>query len=123
MADSHEARLAGRTALITCGASGIGRQAVELFAREGAAVVVADLDEAGGAETVAAVRAEGGRAEFVATDVSRAADVEAAVAFAERRFGSLHVLFNNAGIFPADDASPVETLESLADRGVIRFEN
>ena len=116
MTDAHEARLAGRTALITGGASGIGRQAVELFAREGAAVVVADLDEAGGAETVAAVRAEGGRAEFVATDVSRAADVEAAVAFAERRFDGLHVLFNNAGIFPADDASPVATPESTWDR-------
>ncbi len=116
MADSHEARLAGRTALITGGASGIGRQAVELFTGEGAAVVVADLDEAGGAETVAAVRAAGGRAAFIATDVSRAADVEAAVAFAERSFDGLHVLFNNAGIFPADDASPVETPESTWDR-------
>ncbi|MBW2290032.1 MAG: glucose 1-dehydrogenase [Deltaproteobacteria bacterium] len=116
MADSHEARLAGRTALITGGASGIGRQAVELFAGEGAAVVVADLDEAGGAETVAAVRAAGGRAAFIATDVSRAADVEAAVAFAEHSFDGLHVLFNNAGIFPADDASPVETPESTWDR-------
>jgi NAD(P)-dependent dehydrogenase (short-subunit alcohol dehydrogenase family) len=102
--------------LITGGASGIGRQAVELFAGEGAAVVVADLDEAGGAETVAAVRAAGGRAAFIATDVSRAADVEAAVAFAERSFDGLHVLFNNAGIFPADDASPVETPESTWDR-------
>ena len=116
MADSHEARLAGRTALITGGASGIGRQAVELFASEGAAVVVADLDEAGGTETVAVVRAAGGRAAFVATDVSRAADVAAAVAFAERNFDGLHVLFNNAGIFPAADASPVETSESTWDR-------
>jgi NAD(P)-dependent dehydrogenase (short-subunit alcohol dehydrogenase family) len=119
MADSQAARparLAGRTALITGGASGIGRQAVELFASEGAAVVVADLDEAGGAETVAAVEAAGGRAAFVATDVSRAADVESAVAFAERSFAGLHVLFNNAGIFPADDASPVETPESTWDR-------
>jgi NAD(P)-dependent dehydrogenase (short-subunit alcohol dehydrogenase family) len=78
--------------------------------------VVADLDEAGGAETVAAVEAAGGRAAFVATDVSRAADVESAVAFAERSFAGLHVLFNNAGIFPADDASPVETPESTWDR-------
>ena len=116
MADPHEERLAGRTALITGGASGIGRQAVELFASAGAAVVVADLDEAGGAETVAAVRAAGGRAAFIATDVSRAADVEAAVAFAERSFDGLHVLFNNAGIFPADDSSPVETPESTWDR-------
>jgi NAD(P)-dependent dehydrogenase (short-subunit alcohol dehydrogenase family) len=116
LADHEAGRLAGRTALITGGASGIGREAVELFADEGAAVVVADLDEAGGSATVAAVTAAGGRADFVATDVSRAADVEAAVVFAERRFGALHVLFNNAGIFPADDASPVETLESTWDR-------
>jgi NAD(P)-dependent dehydrogenase (short-subunit alcohol dehydrogenase family) len=102
--------------LITGGASGIGREAVQLFAAEGAAVVVADLDEVGGAETVAAVAAAGGRAEFVAADVARAADVEAAVAFAERRFGALQVLFNNAGIFPADDASPVETPEATWDR-------
>jgi len=116
LADDRAGRLAGRTALITGGASGIGRQAVELFAAEGAAVVVADLDEAGGAATVAAVADAGGSADFVATDVSRAADVEAAVAFAERRFAGLHVLFNNAGIFPADDASPVETPESTWDR-------
>jgi NAD(P)-dependent dehydrogenase (short-subunit alcohol dehydrogenase family) len=108
-------RLAGRTALITGGASGIGRQAVELFAREGAAVVVADVDEAGGAETVAAVEAAGGRAWFVATDVSRAHDIEAAVALAEERTGALHVLYNNAGIFPANDGSPVDTSEEIFD--------
>ena len=116
MAQRSGGRLEGRTAFITGGASGIGREAVALFAAEGAAVVVADRDEARGAETVAAVERAGGRAHFTAVDVSRAADVEAAVATAERVYGALHVLFNNAGIFPGGDGSPVDTSEEVWDR-------
>lgn len=115
MAEATAGRLAGRTALITGSGSGIGREAARLFAAEGAAVVVADRDERAGEETVAAVRSAGGTAHFVATDVSRAADLEAAVAAAERETGALHVLFNNAGIFPADDGSPVDTPEAVWD--------
>jgi NAD(P)-dependent dehydrogenase (short-subunit alcohol dehydrogenase family) len=116
LAQRRDGKLEGRTALITGGASGIGREAVALFAAEGAAVVVADCDAAAGAETVAAVEAAGGKAHFVAADVSQAADVEAAVAAAERVYGALHVLFNNAGIFPAADGSPVDTSEEVWDR-------
>jgi NAD(P)-dependent dehydrogenase (short-subunit alcohol dehydrogenase family) len=116
VAQKAQGRLAGRSALITGGASGIGREAALLFAAEGAAVVVADLDAARGAETVAAIEAAGGRAHFTAVDVASAADVAAAVAGAESVHGGLHVLFNNAGIFPADDASPVETSEEVWDR-------
>jgi len=108
-------RLAGRTALITGGGSGIGRESALLFAAEGAAVVVVDRDEAAGAAAAAAVAEAGGVAHFVAADVSRAADVEAAVTAAERLTGALHVLFNNAGIFPADDGSPVDTPEAVWD--------
>jgi NAD(P)-dependent dehydrogenase (short-subunit alcohol dehydrogenase family) len=108
-------RLEGRTALITGAASGIGREAARLFAAEGARVVVADLDTEAGARSVAEIEAAGGAARFVATDVSRSADVEAAVAEAERAYGALHVLFNNAGIFPADDGSPVDTDEAVWD--------
>jgi NAD(P)-dependent dehydrogenase (short-subunit alcohol dehydrogenase family) len=108
-------RLSGKTALITGAGSGIGRRAAVRFAAEGAAVVVADRDAAGAEATVAAVAEAGGRAVAVDVDVSRAADVEAAVAAAEREFGALHVLFNNAGIFPADDGSPVDTPESVWD--------
>jgi NAD(P)-dependent dehydrogenase (short-subunit alcohol dehydrogenase family) len=112
---TNQGRLSGRTALITGGASGIGREAVEIFAAEGAAVVVADVDADGGADTVAAVASAGGRAKFIVTDVSHAPDVEAAVALAEREFGALHVIFNNAGIFPAEDGSPVDTGEEVWD--------
>jgi NAD(P)-dependent dehydrogenase (short-subunit alcohol dehydrogenase family) len=112
-------RLAGRTALITGAGGGIGREAATLFAREGASVVVADRDAALGEQTVAAIEAAGGLAHFAATDVGRAPQVEAAVATAERVYGALHVLFNNAGIFPAQDGLPVDTAEEVWDE-VIR---
>jgi len=109
-------RLEGRTALITGAASGIGREAARLFAREGAYVVVADRERAAGEAAAAEIEADGGRAVFVPVDVSRAVEVEAVVAEAERTFGALHVVFNNAGIFPAADASPVDTPEETWDR-------
>ncbi len=113
---SRGERLAGRTALITGAGSGIGRESARLFAREGANVVVADRDPDAGRETVAAIESDGGRARFAAVDVSSAAQVEAAVRDAERRFGALHVVFNNAGIFPADDGSPEHTPEAVWDQ-------
>ena len=109
-------RLGGKCALVTGAGSGIGREAAKLFAAEGARVMVADRDGAAAAETVRAITAAGGRAAAVTVDVSRAAEVEAAVAATERELGALHVLFNNAGIFPAEDGSPVDTPESVWDR-------
>jgi NAD(P)-dependent dehydrogenase (short-subunit alcohol dehydrogenase family) len=109
-------RLEGKTALITGAASGIGREAALLFAREGACVVVADRAPEAGAEVAAAIESAGGRARFVATDVSRGDQLAAAVAEAERSFGGLHVLFNNAGIFPDADGSPVDTDEAVWDQ-------
>jgi len=114
--ETRQGRLAGRTALITGAGSGIGREAATLFAREGANVVVADIDATGGRETVDAVEAAGGRAHFVAIDVSVAAAVEGAVRDAERIYGGLHVLFNNAGVFPPEDGLPVDTSEAVWDR-------
>jgi len=113
--EGRAGRLAGRTALITGAGSGIGRESALLFAAEGAAVLVADRDAKAGRAVCDAIGEAGGRAHFAATDVSRGDDVARAVVEAERAFGALHVLFNNAGIFPAQDGSPVDTPESVWD--------
>jgi NAD(P)-dependent dehydrogenase (short-subunit alcohol dehydrogenase family) len=109
-------RLEGKTALVTGAASGIGREAALLFAAEGARVLVADRDARGGGETLEAIRAAGGEGRFADTDVCVGSQVAAAVADAERAFGGLHVLFNNAGIFPDADGSPVDTDEAVWDQ-------
>jgi len=108
-------RLAGKTALITGGGGGIGRAAALLFAGEGARIVVVDRDAAAGAETVAQIAQAGGTAAFTAADVTVGAQVVAMIRFAEERFGALHVLFNNAGIFPDADGSVVDTDEAVFD--------
>ena len=90
--------LEGKQALITGGASGIGRAAALLFAREGAAVAVADLNEAGGQAVVDQIRGEGGRAVFIRCDVTQADDCRRAVEQTAAELGGLDVLFNNAGI-------------------------
>jgi NAD(P)-dependent dehydrogenase (short-subunit alcohol dehydrogenase family) len=90
--------LADRVAVVTGGASGIGRALCLAFARAGMHVVAADLDEAGMAETAAAVVKQGRRAVTVRTDVSRLADVRALADRAWQELGGVHVLCNNAGI-------------------------
>jgi NAD(P)-dependent dehydrogenase (short-subunit alcohol dehydrogenase family) len=87
-----------KVAVVTGGASGIGRALCVAFAREGARVVVADLDAAGMADTVAAVSQVGSRAIAVKTDVSRLGDVQALADRAFGEFGAVHVLCNNAGV-------------------------
>lgn len=105
-------RLEGKVALITGAGSGMGRAAAELFANEGARVVVTDVVDDSGNATVAAVRAAGGDATYVRADVSRGRDCEAMVQCATDTYGALHVLYNNAGIFPADDGGVLDTPES-----------
>lgn len=90
-------RLEGRVALVTGGASGIGRASALAFASEGAKVVVADVDEAGAAETVKAVAEAGGTARFVSCDVTRSDEVAAMVADAVAAYGRLDCALNNAG--------------------------
>ena len=91
-------RLDGKVAVITGGASGIGAEAVRLFVREGACVVIADLQTDAGE----GLRDEvGANARFMTTDVSREVDVAAAVDLAVSEFGHLDVMFNNAGILGA----------------------
>ncbi|HEX2481772.1 MAG TPA: glucose 1-dehydrogenase [Methylomirabilota bacterium] len=91
-------RLPGKVALISGGARGMGAAEARLFAREGAQVVVGDILEAEGKAVEADIAAKGGQAAFVRLDVTREADWREAVALAERRFGKLNVLVNNAGI-------------------------
>ena len=89
-------RLRGKVAVITGAGSGIGRESALLFAREGAAVAAADVDLKSAEHTADAILSDGGRAVAVGADVSKAADCERMVAAAEREFGRLDVLFNNA---------------------------
>ncbi len=89
-------RLEGKTAIVTGGASGIGRATAQRFAAEGAAVVIADIDRAMGVATAQAIESAGGRARFVATDVSAEADLRNMVDAALESYGSLDILHNNA---------------------------
>jgi NAD(P)-dependent dehydrogenase (short-subunit alcohol dehydrogenase family) len=91
-------QLANRVAIITGGASGIGRATALLFAREGAAVVVADVNAQEGQAVVSEIEKAGGRAFFESTDVTRLADCRRVVEHALRECGKIDILFNNAGI-------------------------
>lgn len=108
-------RLENKVALITGAGSGIGRESALLFAREGAAIVVADVNDGGSAETVALVEASGGKAVSVHADVAKAVDCAKMVQVAEEHFGKLTILFNNAGIMRHDDDDAVNTEEAVWD--------
>jgi NAD(P)-dependent dehydrogenase (short-subunit alcohol dehydrogenase family) len=108
-------RLKGKVALITGASSGIGRETALLFAREGASIAAVDVNDAGGRETVQEVERQGGKAAYIRADVSRAADAKAMVEAAEKAFGKVNVLFNNAGIMHAKDDDAVNTTEEVWD--------
>ena len=106
--------LENKVAIVTGAASGIGRAIALLFAREGAAVVLTDLNEAGGREVEQEISANDGRAIFEGTDVTRDADCGRIAALAEEAFGGLHVVVNCAGIIRR--ASVLELSEEDWDR-------
>jgi NAD(P)-dependent dehydrogenase (short-subunit alcohol dehydrogenase family) len=108
-------RLDDKVALITGGASGMGKVASHLFAGEGAKVVLTDVADEAGEAVAASIRGGGGQAAYVHADVSRASDAEAMVRFAVDSFGGLTVLYNNAGVFPERDGSVTETPEEVWD--------
>ena len=102
-------RLQGKRALITGAAAGIGRESALRFAREGAALALADLDSAAVEALAAEVRAEGGQATGIGADVAEEASVRNMVAAAEAALGGLDIAFNNAGIMLAEDRGPEDT--------------
>jgi NAD(P)-dependent dehydrogenase (short-subunit alcohol dehydrogenase family) len=114
--------LAGKVAIVTGGASGIGRGMVERFVQEGASVVIADINPEGGEELAAEL---GAPAVFHQTDVGDAASIQAAVDTAVERFGGLHVMCNNAGIggsfkrFLEDDFADFERVMNVNILGVM----
>ena len=108
-------RLKDKVALITGAASGIGRESALLFTQEGAKVVAVDLNDEAGEATVAEIRSAGQAAIYVHADVSKATDCEAMVAAAEREYGQLNVLFNNAGIMHGSDDNAMVTDEDTWD--------
>jgi NAD(P)-dependent dehydrogenase (short-subunit alcohol dehydrogenase family) len=105
--------LDGKVALVTGGASGIGRATALTFAREGAKLIIADMNEEGGHQTVHMITEQGGDAIFVSTDVTQATAVEALISHAVKTYGRLDCAHNNAGVtqhaypptaeFPEDD--------------------
>jgi NAD(P)-dependent dehydrogenase (short-subunit alcohol dehydrogenase family) len=111
-----EKRMQGRVAVVTGGASGIGRVTAQIFAREGAKVVVTtDANIKGADETVGLIKDAGGEATFIRCDVSKAKDVEAMVAKTVEIYGSLDYAFNNAGIGPDGVRVPVVPIVDMPE--------
>jgi len=105
-------RLDGKVALITGGGSGMGKVASELFAAEGASVVLTDVNDEAGEATATAI---GDAAAYIHADVSKESDAEAMVTSTVKRFGRLDVLYNNAGIMPLEDGSITDADGSIWD--------
>jgi NAD(P)-dependent dehydrogenase (short-subunit alcohol dehydrogenase family) len=110
-------RLRGKVAFITGAGAGMGCEAAVLFAEEGGKIVVADIDHAAAAETVKKVEAAGGQAVAVSGDVALEADVQRMIGEGVKKFGALHILYNNAGVLWKDrDRSVLETDDKWWDR-------
>jgi len=109
-------RLQDKVAVITGAGGGMGRTAAQMFAAEGAKVVVAEFSEPAGRETVRLVEEAGGQATFVRTDVSAEADAKAMIEHAVATYGRVDVLYNNAGIMPEADHSVTDTAVDVWDQ-------
>ncbi|TMB65929.1 MAG: SDR family NAD(P)-dependent oxidoreductase [Chloroflexi bacterium] len=100
-----------KIAVITGAGSGIGRAAALALAREGASIIVADLNEGGGRETVRLIEDAGGNAAFVHVDVTKRDDLQRMVSFAQETFGGIDIFHNNAGIGTPQPRFPAAALE------------
>lgn len=108
-------RLAGKSAIVTGGGSGFGEGIAKRFAAEGAGVVIADLDEAAASRVASEIKAAGGKAVAQRCDVSRNADMQAAVAAAAKAFDGLDIMVNNAGM-PQRNGPMLAVDEATFDR-------
>jgi NAD(P)-dependent dehydrogenase (short-subunit alcohol dehydrogenase family) len=109
-------RLQDKIAIVTGGANGIGRAVSELFAEEGAWVLIADIEDEPGRQTVNGIREKGGRAEFCRTDVSLPADVAQAVKVAAAQNGRVDILCNNAAYLADDFHAILESTDEEWDK-------
>ena len=110
---SEQGRVAGKVAIVTGGASGIGHSCALRLAGEGASVMVTDIQDDAGAETVAAIQDKGGVAEFLHRDVTSESDWQAVVAATMASMGGVHVLVDNASISIGGSGSAI-TMSSVA---------
>ena len=106
--------MSGQVALVTGAGSGIGRAAAQIFVREGAKIVVVDIDETGGRQTLSLIEEAGGEAIFVRADVTKEGDIAAMVATCRKKFGRLDAAFNNVG-HPGYFCDAVETTDEQWD--------
>jgi 3(or 17)beta-hydroxysteroid dehydrogenase len=111
-------RLGGKVAIITGGAHGMGESEALIFAREGAAVVVADVDEAAGREVAGKITASGGKARFARLDVTSERDWEDVIRATTGAYGRLDILVNNAGVSGSQDPDTHSTAAWDAIMGV-----
>ncbi len=110
-------RLRGKVAFITGAGMGQGREAALLFAKEGARIIVADISPKAGQETVQRIGRRGGKALYVGGDVGVERDVKRMIETGVKKFGALHILYNNAGVLWKDrDRSVTDTTEPNWDR-------
>lgn len=109
-------RLKDKVAIVTGASSGIGRETALLLAQEGASVVAADIRKDLGCETVEAIETNGGIARYVQANVASLEDCLRMVDEAEKQFGKLDILFNNAGVMLSDDGDAVSTEEQVWDK-------